>query len=85
MNKQKKLDLKLKQRSDQLKLREELPETIDMKENLKKEITEKIQEREKLQQCTKEFMDDLEVKLNVAISEAAKWTDTMYMTMQYLK
>lgn len=42
MNKQKKLDLKLKQRSDQLKLREELPETIDMKENLKKEIAEKL-------------------------------------------
>lgn len=34
-----------------------------------------------LSQCTKDFIDELELKLNVAMSEGAKWTDTMFCTM----
>ena len=42
-------------------------------------------ERENLKMCTSTEVDELEFKESVAIAEGAKWTDTMYQIIQYIK
>jgi hypothetical protein len=40
---------------------------------------------ERIGECTRDYIDDLEYQISVGVAEAAKWTDYTYQTMQFIR